>query len=157
VNIQKDVILTAFGIVGSFIVTLFGGWDMGLQTLILFMAIDYVSGVMVALVFKKSKKTENGGISSVVGLKGICKKVMSLLLVLIGFKLDLVLGVHILRNTVIIAIICNEVISIIENSALMGVKVPKIIDKVIKFIDKKVDGVTDNIEQEFLNKDGDEK
>ena len=86
---MKGYIMTIIGIVGSFIASLFGGWDAGLATLLIFMGIDYVSGLVVAGVFHKSNKTESGALESKAGWKGLCRKCMTLLFVLIAYRLDL--------------------------------------------------------------------
>ena len=71
---MKQAICTMAGIVGSTIAALFGGWDEGLATLIIFMTVDYISGLIVAGVFHTSTKTDSGALSSRAGWKGICKK-----------------------------------------------------------------------------------
>lgn len=82
---MKSKICTIIGILGSFIASLFGGWDAALVTLIMFMCIDYVSGLIVAGVFHKSKKSETGALESKAGWKGLCRKCMTLLFVLIAY------------------------------------------------------------------------
>lgn len=134
---MKTTILTATGTVGSLIAGVFGGWDKGLITLVIFMAIDYVTGLMVAGVFKKSKKSENGALESRAGFKGLCKKCMVLLFVLIAHRLDLMTNANYIRDAVIIAFIANETVSVIENAGLMGVPIPAIITKAIDVLNKK--------------------
>ena len=134
---MKASILTATGVTGSLIAGAFGGWDKGLITLVIFMTIDYVTGLMVAGVFKKSKKSENGALESRAGFKGLCKKCMVLLFVLIAHRLDLMLGANYIRDAVIIAFIANETVSVVENAGLMGVPIPAIITKAIDVLNKK--------------------
>lgn len=122
---NKAICLGIIGIIGSAIANLFGGWSTDLATLIIFMAIDYMSGIIVAGIFKKSKKSKNGGLQSRAGFMGLFKKVMILLLVLIGHRLDLLMGSDYIRTAVIIAFICNETISITENAGLIGIPIPK--------------------------------
>lgn len=105
---MKQAICTMAGIVGSTIAALFGGWDEGLATLIIFMTVDYISGLIVAGVFHTSTKTDSGALSSRAGWKGICKKCMTLLYVLIAYRLDRLIGAHYIRDTVIIAFIIND-------------------------------------------------
>ena len=136
---MKNAICTAIGIVGGFIANLFGGWDAALTTLVLAMAIDYASGLIVAGVFHKSKKTESGALESRAGWKGLCRKGMSLLIVLIGHRLDLAIGVAYIREAVIIGFIANETISIVENAGLMGLPLPAVITKAIDVLTKKAD------------------
>ena len=127
----------AVGLVGSFIAKALGGWDAALTTLIIFMVADYLTGLMVAGVFHKSKKTENGALESHVGWKGLCKKGVTLLFVLIAYRLDLALGCDFIRTTVIIGFMANELISIVENAGLMGAPVPKVLLKAIDILTQK--------------------
>ena len=66
---MKNALCTAAGVAGSFIASLFGGWDTGIATLVLFMAIDFFSGLAVAGIFKNSTKTETGALESKAGLR----------------------------------------------------------------------------------------
>lgn len=127
----KNVLSIFIGIVGATITTLFGGWSVGLTTLVIFMAVDYISGILVAGVFKASPKSKSGALSSKVGYKGLCKKGMSLLIVLIAYRLDLLVGTNYIRDAVVIGFCVNELISIVENAGLMGIPLPPILIKTI--------------------------
>ena len=133
----KSLICTAAGAIGGFITYFVGGWTIDLQTLCLFMATDFITGLMVAAVFKKSNKTANGALNSKVSFKGICKKFMILLFVIIAHMLDAYLGVNFLRSGVIVGFIINELISIVENAGLMGITSP-IIEEAVEILKKKV-------------------
>ena len=133
----KDYFCVAVGIVGGFLAKILGGWDESLFALILFMCIDYVTGIMVAGVFHKSNKTKTGTLESNAGWKGLCRKCMTLLFVIIATELDLVAGTDYIRNAVIIGFIANEVISIAENAGLMGIKLPNVITKAIEVLQQK--------------------
>ena len=133
---MKYGVCTAIGAVGGLIATLFGGWDDGLMTLVIFMAIDYVSGLVVAGVFHNSRKTETGTLESKAGWKGLCRKCMTLLFVLVAYRLDLMIGSDYIRDAVIIGFVANEAISIIENAGLMGVPFPEPIRKAIEILTK---------------------
>ena len=139
VNNIKASVLGFLGILCSVAAHYLGGWDMALQTLIIFMAIDYITGLTVAGVFKKSGKSENGALESRAGWKGLCRKGMTLLIVLVAAQLDLVAGTDVIRNAAIIAYIVNETISIIENAGLMGVPIPSIIRKALDMLTKQVE------------------
>lgn len=144
---MKETICTIIGVVGGAITTLFGGWDASLMTLLIFMGIDYASGIVVAGVFHKSKKSENGALESKAGWKGLAKKAMTLLFVLIAHQLDVVIGVAYIRDAVIIGFIANELISIVENAGLMGVPLPGVVKKAIDILTAKTeanDGGTEN-------------
>lgn len=136
---MKEVVCSIVGLIGSAVASLFGGWDAGLVTLVLFMAIDYVSGLIVAGVFKNSGKTDTGALESRAGFKGLCRKGMMLLFVLIGYRLDIMIGKDYIRDAMIIGFVTNEVISIVENAGLMGVKLPPIVVSAIDILQKKVD------------------
>ena len=131
---MKQGICTILGVIGSFIASLFGGWDSALITLIIFMAIDYISGMVVAGVFHNSKKTDTGTLESRAGWKGLCRKCMTLVFVMIAYRLDLVIGSEYIRDAVIIGFIANETISIVENAGLMGIPLPAVITKAIDIL-----------------------
>lgn len=138
---MKNGICTGIGVIGGFIASLFGGWDTGLMTLVIFMGIDYISGIVVAGVFHNSKKTDTGTLESRAGWKGLCRKCMTLLFVLIAHRLDLVIGSNYIRDAIIIGFIANETISIVENAGLMGLPLPEVIIKAIDVLtSKKKDG-----------------
>lgn len=136
---MKEKLCTVIGIAGSFIASLFGGWDAALVTLLIFMAIDYFSGLVVAGVFHKSNKTETGTLESKAGWKGLCRKCMTLLFVLIAYRLDLAIGVNYIRNAVIIGFMANELISIVENAGLMGIPLPAVLQNAIDILTKKAE------------------
>ena len=136
-NGLKTMICTGIGIVGSTVAAAFGGWDAAMITLISMMVIDYLTGVLVAGVFHNSPKTENGTLESKAGWKGLCRKGMTLLIVLVAARLDIILGTGFIRDAVIIGYIANETISIIENAGLMGVPIPEAIKKAIEVLQQK--------------------
>lgn len=136
---MKGKLCTMTGIIGSIIASWFGGWDTGLATLVVFMAIDYVSGLVVAGVFHNSTKTENGALESRAGWKGLCRKGMTLLFVLIAYRLDLSMQTTYIRDTVVIGFMANELISIVENAGLMGLPLPGVITRAIEILAKKSD------------------
>ena len=113
-----NTIQLAFAAVGGWLGYLLGGCDGLLYTLIAFVAIDYITGVMCAI----SDKT----LSSEVGFKGICRKVLIFLLVGIGHIVDAqVIGSGgVLRTAVIFFYLSNEGVSLIENAAHLGLPVP---------------------------------
>lgn len=136
---MKEGICTGIGVVGGFISSLFGGWDAALVTLLLFMAIDYISGLVVAGVFHNSTKSDTGTLESRAGFKGLCRKGMTILFVLIANRLDLTLGVSYIRDTVIIGFMANELISIVENAGLMGLPLPSVITKALDVLTKRAE------------------
>ena len=141
-NGLKTMICTGIGIVGSTVAAAFGGWDAAMITLVSMMVIDYLTGVLVAAVFHNSPKTQNGTLESKAGWKGLCRKGMTLLIVLVAARLDIILGTGFIRDAVVIGYIANEIISIIENAGLMGVPIPAAIKKAIEVLQQK--GSEDN-------------
>jgi len=136
----KDLFVAVIGAIGAFIARLFGGWDAAMTTLVIFMGIDYLMGLIVAGIFKRSGKSENGGLDSRAGFKGLLKKSVVLLVVLVACRLDLVLGSTFIKDAVIIGYIANETISIIENAGLMGIPIPDVIKRAIDILKNKSDG-----------------
>lgn len=136
---MKNALCLGLGAVGAWIADLFGGFDAALITLTLFMAADYITGLVVAGVFHRSPKSETGTLESRAGLKGLLRKGGMLLVVLVACRLDLLLGSDFVRDAAVIAFAANETISIIENLALMGVPVPKVLTEAIEVLKKKSD------------------
>ena len=136
---MKEKICGILGVIGSAIASFFGGWSAGLTTLLIF-----ISGLIVAGVFKNSPKTDTGSLESKAGWKGLCRKCMTLVFVLIAYRLDLVIGTNYIRDAVIIAFIANELISLVENAGLMGVPLPAVITKAIDVLQKKSEGEGEN-------------
>jgi toxin secretion/phage lysis holin len=130
---------STIGLLGAIVTTVLGGWSTGMATLIIFMAVDYISGLIVAGVFKKSKKSESGALESRTGFKGLCRKCMTLLFVMVAYRLDLLIGTNYIRDAVIIGFSVNELLSIIENAGLMGLPLPSIIVKAVGILKQKAE------------------
>ena len=145
---MKQGICTAIGVAGAIITSLFGGWDKGLETLVIFMAIDYVSGLAVAGVWHRSPKTASGALESRAGWKGLCRKCMTLFLVLVAHRLDLAMATTYVRDAVVIGFVVNEGLSILENGRLMGVKYPAILDKALEVATKPITKESDDPEED---------
>lgn len=120
----KNWLLVALSAAGSLAAQCLGGWDGALAMLVGVMAADYATGLLAALVFKKSKKTAGGGASSRVGFLGLLKKCLILVLVWFGTLLDGAAGTSCVRTAVVLFFTANEGISVLENTALMGVPYP---------------------------------
>lgn len=133
----KAMLCTAIGAVLGWIVNMIGGWSEDLTTLLVFMAVDFLLGLLVAGVWKKSNKSDTGALSSWSAWKGLCRKGASLLVILIAYRLDVTLGVNYIRTAVIIAFIVNEGISILENLGIMGVKYPEALKKALDILTDK--------------------
>ena len=134
---MKETVCTVLGILGSAVCWAFGGWDTAMMTLLVCISVYYVSGSIVALVFHKSNKTESGAYNSAYGLKGLCKKCLMLLFVLVAVQIDRVLGGDYVRDAVCIGFSVNEILSIIENLGLAGIPMPEAIIKALEQLQKK--------------------
>ena len=130
---MKDTFCMAVGALGAAIASLYG-WDAALQTLILFMAVDYVTGLIVAGVFHASPKSRTGALESRAGWKGLIRKGETLLIVLVACRLDAVMATSFVRDAVVIGFICNETISIVENAGLMGLPIPAALTKAVDIL-----------------------
>ena len=129
-----NTIQLAFAAVGGWLGYFLGGCDGLLYALIAFVAIDYITGVMCAILDKT--------LSSEVGFKGICRKVLIFLLVGIGNIIDVqVLGSPgVLRTAVIFFYLSNEGVSLLENAAHLGLPVPDAIKTVLEQLHDRSDG-----------------
>lgn len=120
------LIQIAFSALGGFIGWFLGGNDGFIYALMAFVVIDYITGIMCAIADKE--------LSSEVGFKGICKKVLIFALVGIGNLLDIyILGqAGILRNVVVFFYLSNEGVSILENASYIGLPVPEKLKEILK-------------------------
>lgn len=134
---MKQGICTAVGIFGGAAAWAFGGWDTALAALLICTGVDYASGSIVALVFHKSTKTETGAYNSAYGLKGLFKKFLMLLFVMVAVQMDQLLGTAYVRDAVCIGFCANEVLSIIENLGLAGIPMPEAVVKALEQLQKK--------------------
>ncbi len=133
----KAWVLAALGLALSAAAESLGGYDHFLNALIVFMAIDFITGCIVAAVYKNSAKTETGRLSSDAWFKGLAKKVCMLLLIVVAVLLDGLLSTGgLTRNAVIIALGINELISITENMGRMGITMPAAITNALEMLSK---------------------
>ncbi|MEA3320756.1 MAG: phage holin family protein [Bacillota bacterium] len=116
---------------GSIASFFYGGFSSLLTFLILFVVVDYLTGVIAAFVEKRLSSRES--------FKGIAQKIFIFALVTIAHVLDIILGTNLIKDVTILFYLVNEFISIMENAARMGVPIPNILKKVIDAIKKKAD------------------
>lgn len=136
---KENIFSAILGAVGGFFAWFLGGWNNAIMILIIFMAVDFLSGLTVAFIFKKSPKTENGGASSKAGWIGLARKVFTLIIVGIAYWLDNIAGTTFIKDATVVAYIVIEAISIVENAGLMGVPIPNAISKGIEILKGKGD------------------
>ena len=121
----KIFILSGVACVGAAIASLLGGWTGAMTTLVILMLIDYITGIIVAGVFHASPKSSGGALSSAVGFKGICRKFVILLIVVVACRVDIILNTNVIRDATCIGFCANELVSITENAGLMGIPLPR--------------------------------
>ena len=134
---MKQTVCTIFGMLGAGISWAFGGWNAAMAALVICISVDYISGSIVALVFHKSTKSESGAYNSAYGLKGLCKKGLMLLFVLVAVQIDRLLGSDYVRDAVCIGFCSNEVLSITENLGLAGVPMPQAVTRALEQLQQK--------------------
>lgn len=147
---MKENICTAAGVIGGFFATLLGGWDTALITLVIFMAVDFVTGIISAAL-GKSKHSWTGRLSSKAGWYGLAKKFCTLLIIVVAVRVDILIGTTYVRDATCIGFCLNEMLSIVENTSLMGVPYPSSIKKAIEVLQKKAGHLDDEI-QEMIDK-----
>jgi toxin secretion/phage lysis holin len=134
---SKFSISAAAGALSACATFIFGEWSNDILALIVLMVIDFIMGLLLAIVFRKSPKSKKGGLSSIAAWKGIAKKTCTLLLVAVAYQADILLSTAYIRPTVVGALCASEIISIVENAAKMGIlpePVQKLLDKVIDIL-----------------------
>ena len=133
----RTAALSIAGILISLASTLLGGFDMLLQTLVVFMVIDFCTGWLAAAVFNCSDKTPTGRLSSVACFHGLIKKAASLMIIIVAVYLDALFGTAgLTRDAAIIALSLNELLSIIENMGCIGIKIPAPIVNAMDLLNK---------------------
>ena len=144
---MKETICLVIGAIGGFIASLFGGWDSALVTLIIFMAIDFSTG-MITAAMGRSKHTDSGRLSSKAGWIGLAKKCCILMLIIVAVRLDILLNTNYVRDAVCIGFCTNEVLSIIENTSLMGIPYPLVLKNAIEVLQKQAGRKDDDNDSE---------
>ena len=133
---MKEEISTVAGIVGGFFAMLLGGWDSAMIMLVIFMAIDFTTGFIAAML-GRSKHSWTGRLSSKAGWYGLAKKFCTLLIIVVAVRIDLLIGTTYICDATCIGFCVNELLSIVENTSLMGVPYPDAIKKAIDVLQKK--------------------
>ncbi len=119
-------------LVGGLLTSLLGGWDMAIQVLVLFVVLDYITG-LVAAYFDQA-------LNSKVGFKGIAKKILLFVPIAVAYWLDMLIGQEILRNLAVFFYLANEGLSMVENLGRAGVPVPEQIQEALVQLKKVNEG-----------------
>lgn len=143
-NRMWDWIVGAAAAVAGFVTGLYGGWTQGTKVLVILMVIDYILGCACGL-WGKSTKTETGHFLSQVAFKGLLKKAVEMLVILVAVQLDKAIGdgaghaVNMFRTAAEFFYIATEGLSIIENAGLLGVPIPKFLKNALEALRDKSD------------------
>jgi len=130
-------ILAALATVGGVASQYLGGWDQLTQLLAWAMAIDYITGALCAAVWHKSPKTATGGYESRAGFKGLIRKGVIILIVMIAAELDKLAGTTAMRTATILFFAANDGMSILENLGIMGVPYPPALKNAFEVLRRK--------------------
>lgn len=122
---MKFYINSAFSFIATGFIFLVGGFDLAFKTLAIVMLLDYVTGVISAIYHKK--------VNSKIGFKGILKKSLYFVVIILATLLDILLNQNVIRYVVIYFFVANDGISIIENIAKCNVKLP---NKLLEVLDQ---------------------
>lgn len=133
---MKDYISTGVGVAAGIMSWMVGGFDMPILALVICMGVDYVTGLIVAGVFHASPKSAGGGLDSRIGWKGLARKFVTLLIVVVANLADLLLELGYIRDAVIVGFCANECISILENAGLMGIRIPAALNAALEKLNK---------------------
>lgn len=133
---MRDTVSGAVGLAAGVGSWLAGGFDTPVLVLVITMGVDYVTGLIVAGVFHTSLKTPGGGLDSRVGWKGLARKFVTLLIVVVANLADVLLELGYIRDAVIAGFCANECISILENAGLMGIRIPKVLTAALEALNE---------------------
>lgn len=138
----KRLITSAVGFSWTaFITALYGSVNDELKTLLILILIDLICGLITAAIFKRSPKTETGGLSSNEMRKGVFKKIGILLIVAVAHQIDVTLNINYIMYACEVTLIAEEILSIIESAGLMGIPIPSVIKNSIDLLNRKVNDI----------------
>ena len=134
---MKEYLLCLPSILAGVIAAAFGGWTTGLTVYLVFCLIDILTGTVNAFL-GKSDKTKSGSFNSLIGWKGLAKKILTLCLIAMANQLDILLGTTVIRDAAVFFFIFNEGTSILENCG-RWIELPSIIQKALDVLKDKSD------------------
>ena len=126
----------ALALIGGWLTAVLGGWDTALQVLVLFVVMDYITGLIAAWYEKR--------LDSRIGFRGIAKKILLFVPVAVGYWLDVLLGQEILRSLAIWFYLANEGLSMLENLGRCGVPILTPLKDALEQLKKKGEGESEN-------------
>lgn len=127
----KSSVFAVATVIGGTMSYFLGGWDMLLKVLVLLQGVDWLLGTGISAILHKSKKSEDGRLNSSAGWRGLFKKGITLVIVLVATQVGVVIGSDVIRDGVVMAYITIEVVSILELGELAGVPIPQVLRNAI--------------------------
>lgn len=138
----KEYVTAAIALMGGGLSWAVGGFDAAVLCLVIAMGVDYITGLIVAGVFHNSPKTEGGRLDSRVGWKGLARKFVTILIVVVANLADVIMETDGIRTAVCIGFFANECLSLVENAGHMGLRIPKKLAEAIEeLVGKEEEGV----------------
>lgn len=137
-------VLAAFAAAGARLAEYMGGWDGLAKVLAIVMAIDYLTGALCAAVWHKSPKSETGRFESRAGFKGLVRKGVMILIVVVAAEMDKLTGSNTMRTATILFFVANDGMSILENLGIMGVPYPPALKNAFEVLRRKSTGKGDS-------------
>ena len=131
----------ASGVVAGVISALTGGWNLALEALGIVMLLDYITGLIVAGIFHKSPKSKGGALESKAAFKGLLKKALIVVIVVLFHQIDRLTGKSFFRDGACWSFFVAEAISVVENVGLVY-RLPAFISKSLEWLNKKSDALT---------------
>lgn len=132
---ELTTVNSIFAVIGTTIARALGGWDVALRVLVALIVVDYVTGVIIAILDKK--------LSSEIGFRGLFKKMMIFALVYLAVLVDQATNTDVIRTLTIMFYIANEGISVLENSTILGVPYPEPLKNILLQLKNKSNGQED--------------
>lgn len=123
--------------IGAFFLSLIGGWSPLVEALCLFILLDVTTGLVQTCYFGKSRKTASGKFSSTVMYRGILRKGMIFLVLIIGARFDLVFGTEYILEAVMLFYLVQESLSVCENLSACGLPMPQVLKKILDVLDER--------------------
>jgi len=128
----------------AIIIDQLGGQTSHVVTLLTFMGIDYFSGILIPIVFRRSKRRKDGKLDSRICFRGLMKKCMMLGMVFIAHRLDITMSTNFICNAVMVALIVGETMSILEHADVIGIPIPAVLRRAMTLMREKAGENNDN-------------
>lgn len=137
---MESILIVMVDLAETLFRALFGQWGNDMTTLLIFMITDFLTSTVIVRFLQPNSKAK--ALKCKTGWKGICKKCMLFIFIMAAHRLDLLISTKYIRKIVVIAFIINELLSVIENAEMMGIRVPRIFKNTIGILREKISGAS---------------